>query len=223
MAGTPVASFYANLFLKDLDKHFEDIGVMYARYSDDIIVFADTKEEVDTHREYILEFLKEKHLSVNPDKEQFSTPEEGAVFLGFMLRGDTVDIAPASVKKIKQKMRRKARALARWHKRNGVPPEKAALAFIRVFNRKLFENPSDNELTWTYWFFPVINTTRSLHEIDLYAQEQIRFLATETHTKSHYDFRYEDMKKLGYRSLVHAYYDFSEEEQARRSHKRTAE
>ncbi|MBR3486544.1 MAG: hypothetical protein IKH31_03065 [Clostridia bacterium] len=223
MAGTPVASFYANLYLKDLDRHFSESGVLYARYSDDIIVFAETEEETAYHASFIRSYLNEKGLAVNPSKEQFSSPEEGAVFLGFMLKGDTVDIAPASVKKLKQKMRRKARALQRWHKRNGVPPEKAALAFVRVFNRKLFENPSDNELTWTYWFFPVINTDKSLHEIDLYAQECIRSLAADSHTKSRFNFRYEDMKKLGYRSLVHAYYDYSEEERARRSKKRAGE
>ena len=223
MAGTPVASFYANLYLSDLDEAFANTDAIYARYSDDIIVFADSEDEVRARACFIRDRLAEKGLCVNPDKEQFSSPDEGFVFLGFILKGDTVDIAPASVKKIKQKMRRKARALRRWHKRNGIPPEKAALAFVRVFNRKLFENPSDNELTWTYWFFPVINTAKSLHEIDLYAQECIRFLATDTRTKSRFGFRYEDMKKLGYRSLVHAYYDFSEEEKLRRSRSRRCE
>ena len=41
MAGTPLASFYANLYLCDLDAHFEKAGITYARYSDDIIVFVD--------------------------------------------------------------------------------------------------------------------------------------------------------------------------------------
>ncbi|MBR6487337.1 MAG: hypothetical protein IKT20_00340, partial [Clostridiales bacterium] len=36
MAGTPIASFYANLYLKDLDEWFRDRGILYARYSDDI-------------------------------------------------------------------------------------------------------------------------------------------------------------------------------------------
>ena len=220
MAGTPLASFYANVFLRDLDEHFHKAGVPYARYSDDMILFAETKEETEAHARFIREYLAAKKLLVNPDKELFSSPEEGFVFLGFIRRGDIIDIAPASVTKLKQKMRRKARALMRWAKRNEVPGEKAALAFVRVFNRKLFENPADNELTWTYWFFPVINTSESLKEIDAYAQECIRTIATGSHTKSRFDFRYEQMKALGYKSLVHAYYDFSEEERERRGRKR---
>ncbi|MBO4562284.1 MAG: group II intron reverse transcriptase domain-containing protein [Clostridia bacterium] len=219
MAGTPVASFYANLYLKDLDKMFYDAGVPYARYSDDIILFADTPEEAEALAERVRAFLRDKGLSVNPKKEEFSTPEEGFTFLGFHCAGGTVDVAPASVKKLKAKMRRKSRALARWRDRNGLEGEKAARAFIRIFNRKLFENPSDSELTWTYWFFPVITTSESLGVIDRYAQDCVRFLVSGKRTKARFNVRYEDVKALGLKSLVHAYYDYSEEEQARRSHR----
>ena len=130
-----------------------------------------------------------------------------------------MDVAPASVKKLKAKMRRKSRALARWRDRNGLEGEKAARAFIRIFDRKLFENPIDNELTWTYWFFPVITTAKSLNEIDRYAQDCVRFLMSGKRTKARFLVRYEDMKALGLRSLVHAYYDFSDEEHERRGRK----
>ena len=72
----------------------------------------------------------------------------------------------------------------------------------------LLESAGDNELTWSHWFFSVINTTESLHRIDLYAQDCLRVLISGKHTKARYNVRYEDLKRLGYRSLVHAYYDF---------------
>ena len=219
MAGTPTASFLANLYLSGLDRQFYDAGVPYARYSDDIILFAKTREECGEQAGRIRAFLAEKGLSVNPAKEEFSSPDEGFTFLGFRCRAGIVDVAPASVKKLKAKMRRKSRALARWRDRNGLEGEKAAKAFIRIFNRKLFENPSDSELTWTYWFFPVINTSESLRVIDRYAQDCVRFLMSGKRTKARFLVRYEDMKALGLKSLVHAYYDFSEAEHERRSRK----
>lgn len=221
MAGTPLAAFYANLFLADLDRIFADIGAPYARYSDDIIVFGCSEEEVCLHADRIRAFLNEKGLEVNPDKEEYFSPESGWTFLGFHSYGDAIDIAPVSVEKIKKKMRRKTRALKRWQDRNGLEGEKAAKAFIRIFNRKLFENPSDNELTWTYWFFPVITTADSLRVIDRYAQDCIRYLMSGKRSKSRFGVRYEDMKALGYRSLVHAYYDHSEEERERRGRTRS--
>ena len=103
-------------------------------------------------------------------------------------------------------MRRKARALARWHQRKDLDGTKAAAAFIRIFNHKLLEVNDDSDLTWSLWFFPVITTPKSLHVIDLYAQELLRYLISGKHTKARYNVRYEDLKALGYKSLVNEYY-----------------
>lgn len=176
-----------------------------------MIVFAETKGKCIEHAEFIQAFLNKMHLSVNPEKEFFADAGESRIFLGFIFSGGKVDIAPSSVKKLKMKMRRKARALSRWAKRKGLPGEKAAIAFIRAFNRKLFDNPADSDLTWARWFFPVINTSESLRVIDGYAQDCIRFLMAETRTKTRFNARYEDIKALGYRSLVHEFYSFEQE------------
>ena len=209
MAGTPLSAFYANLFLRDLDQHFFELGVPYVRYSDDIIVFAQSEEEVREHAAHIRSFLEMRGLAVNHDKEAFCAPDEGWTFLGFGYKDGVVDIAPATFAKLKGKMRRKTRALARWRKRNDVEPERAARAFIRVFNRKLLESPQkDNELSWRSWFFPVINTADTLRAIDHYAQDCIRYLLSGTRTKARFGVRYERLKELGYRSLVHEYYEF---------------
>ena len=206
MAGTPLSSFFANLFLYKLDGYFYEKKIIYARYSDDIIVFAKDKETVLVYADYIKAFLSSYKLSVNPSKEVFTSPGEGFTFLGFFCKGPYVDIAPATVKKLKQKMRRKRDALKRWKDRSEASGERAAKAFIRVFNRKLLENARDNELCWSDWFFPVISTSASLCEIDRYAQDCIRYLIKGKHTKARFDVRYEDIKNLGYKCLVHEYY-----------------
>ncbi len=212
MAGTPLSAFYANLYLRALDRHFARLGVPYARYSDDIILFAPDRAGAEERAGEVRAILAEHGLSLNPAKESFFDPAEGWVFLGFRCRGSVIDIAPVSLEKIKGKMRRKARALMRWKDRRGCSGEKAAAAFIRVFDRKLLESPPDNDLSWKSWFFPLITTTDSLRAIDRYAQDCLRWLLSGKRTKSRYDVRYEDLKRLGYRSLVHEYYAFSKEE-----------
>ena len=206
MAGTPISTFLANLYLSELDAHFAEAGILYARYSDDIIVFSPIQEELEQQVAFIAQYLSIAGLSVNPSKEERTAPGEPWVFLGFSYHQGTVDIAPASVQKIKAKMRRKARALARWRDRKKAPGKNAAKAFIRAFNRKLFEGVPEHDLTWARWYFPVITTDESLKIIDEYAQSCIRTLATGAHTKAAYNFRYEDMKKLGYITLVNRYY-----------------
>lgn len=211
MAGTPQSSFYANLFLNDLDHSFVRSGLPYARYSDDIILFAPTEAELREKAARLRDALAEKGLAVNPAKEEFYTPETGWTFLGFQCRAGKVDIAPATLDKLKAKMRRKTRALSRWRDRSGNTGEQAAAAFIRVFNRKLLECPTDHELSWSHWFFSVINTTDSLEVIDRYAQDCLRVLVSGKRTKARYNVRYEDLKALGYQSLVHAYYSFDKQ------------
>ena len=210
MAGTPQASFFANLYLKELDEWFCERDVIYARYSDDIIIFADSPEKIGEYVDVIKGFLSSRGLDVNPSKEVYTSPGEMWVFLGFCYHDGVVDIAPSSLTKIKGKMRRKTRALMRWQLRGGKTPESSAKAFIRIFNSKLFEASDDNDLTWSKWYFPVINTTESLSVIDHYAQDCIRYLLTGKRNKGRYKVEYEDMKALGYKCLVNEYYKAGE-------------
>ena len=206
MAGTPLSAFYANLYLMELDSFFTDKNIPYGRYSDDIIFFADSMQECEEYKKYLHDFIAERGLEINPSKESFNAPGEGWTFLGFSYKNGVIDIAPASVEKLKHKMRRKARALQRWKQRNELSGEKAALAFIRIFNRKLFECSENNDLSWNKWFFSVINTDKSLRSIDNYSQDCVRFLVSGKRTKSRFNVRYEDIRRLGLRSLVHEYY-----------------
>ncbi len=83
----------------------------------------------------------------------------------------------------------------------------ALKAMNRKFNRKFFGKQEKEELSWKYWFFPTINTTRSLKIIDNYMQDQLRFIATGKHNKRNFEkVPYSILKSCGYRPLVHEYY-----------------
>ena len=78
---------------------------------------------------------------------------------------------------------------------------------INHFNKKFFENDDNDGLTWSRWFFPVINQTDGLKEIDHYLQQNIRYLSTGKHSKANYRTDYAKLKQLGYRSLVKEYFE----------------
>ena len=206
MAGTPISTFLANVYLAHLDHYFAKEKKLYARYSDDIIIFDGSKEALLEDVKVIHSKLEAAGLCINPKKECYTGPGEMWTFLGICYQDGVVDVAPVSVEKLKDKMRRKTRALMRWKARKGAGGVQAAKAFVRAFNRKLFENPKEHELTWVRWYFPLISTTESLKSIDEYSRKCIRYLATGTHTKASYNFRYEQMKEIGYISLVNCYY-----------------
>lgn len=207
MAGTPISTFLANVYLAHMDHYFREKQILYARYSDDIIVFEDSEKALKKVSGYILEELEKAGLAVNLKKECMTKPGEQWTFLGVCYQNGKIDVSPVSVEKLKAKMSRKTRVLMRWKVRNQVSGEHAAKAFIRVFNKKLFENDMEHELTWARWYFPLINTTDSLKILDKYSQDCIRYLATGKRTKSAYNFRYADMKEIGYISLVNRYYN----------------
>lgn len=211
MAGVPVSSFLANLYLCELDRWFYDREITYIRYSDDIIIFGSSEEEVTSYSERIKQLLSQYRLAVNPSKELYVKAGDRWEFLGFSYHKGVVDISEIALSKLKSKMKRKARALVRWREKKNLEPYKAVKAFIKKFNMKLYSNADDNGITWSRWYFPVINTDKSLKILDSYMQDCIRYIAKGDYSKSRYNFRYEDMKKLGYKSLVNSFYKEYEE------------
>jgi hypothetical protein len=206
MAGTPTSPFLANVYLKDIDKHFHDAGVVYARYSDDIILFAPDLKTLEGYKCQMAHYLQQYRLEVNPDKEMIYSPDEAYEFLGFKCHGHQIDISEAAKKKMKGRIKRAAKSLLRWRNTKHIAPEKAMKGLINLFNRKFFESDDPETLTWSRWFFPVINQTDGLKEIDHYLQQNIRYLATGKHSKANYRTDYAQLKQLGYRSLVNEYY-----------------
>ena len=208
MAGTPTSPFLANVYLKAVDKYYHDAQVTYARYSDDIIIFAPDRKTLEEHQRRMADFLKEYQLEINPDKERIYAPDEAYEFLGFKCHGHDIDISEATQKKMKGKIRRATKRLMRWSSKNQLEPEKAMKGLINHFNRVFFENGDTESLTWSRWFFPVINQTDGLKEIDHYLQQNIRFLSTGKYNKANYKTDYAQLKQLGYKSLVNEFYKY---------------
>lgn len=204
--GAPTSSFLANLYLSDLDYSFYDRGIYYIRYADDILILADTEEELRAHIATVHETLASLDLGINPDKEHIYQPGAKWEFLGFSYENGKIDISEVSLKKIKDKLRRKTAGLKRWADRKDRPGEYAAKALVKRFNQRFYSNPVHNELTWARWYFPIINTTDSLETIDHYEVDCIRYLVTGRRTKKRFDYTYEQIKSIGFRSLVNEYY-----------------
>jgi hypothetical protein len=210
MAGMPYAVFLANVYLTQLDRKFAAIpGLIYCRYSDDIIMFSKDKTLLDNAKHQLHESLNEYHLAINHDKEVETSPGQKWTFLGFEFDGKDIDVCKVSVQKLKAKMRRKARALRRWAEVNGKDDWMAARAFIKHFNKKLYTCDDRSEINWSLWYFPLITTDKSLKVIDHYMQDCIRYIATGSRNKSRFDYRYDHMKDIGLITLVNEWYSYS--------------
>ena len=208
MAGTPISTFLANVYLGDLDDYFWQNNIHYARYSDDIVVFAESMEKLDEYKQHIFSVIESKGLTINPSKENIFLPHQPWHFLGFEYCDGTIDLSDVTVQKIKDKIRRKARALYRWKIRNNKSTEHAIKVMIRVFNNKFYKELNTKDLTWSKWFFPVITSTKKLNDIDKYFVQYLRYLSTGRFSKTNYKISYAQLKSLGYKSLVNEYYKY---------------
>lgn len=218
LAGIPIAPFLANVYLSDVDKYFKENKRDYFRYSDDILIFADTYEELLLLQKELYDKLEELHLCINHEKEKISKPGEAFEFLGFSYKDGCFDLSENTKRKTKAKIKRKADALRRWQRKKGLTSDKAAIGFIKAMNRKFYGDGDEDEFTWNRWFFPNLTMDEGLKEIDGYMQEYIRYTVTGRHYKGNYKITYDRMKEWGYRSLVHEFYYFKKERACNRIH-----
>jgi len=208
MAGTPISPFLANIYLTEIDHYFYEHHIIYVRYSDDIIVFAPSYKEILGYKKILLQFLEKYQLIINQNKEKIIEPDEPWEFLGIQCHLGKIDLSESTKRKLKGKIRRKARSLRRWMLYKKASPNQAMKTLIKIFNRKFFEMTNPNDLTWSRWFFPIVNQISGFKEIDAYLQQNIRYINSGRYKKTNYNVRYKTLKELGYRSLVNEYHKF---------------
>ena len=79
-------------------------------------------------------------------------------------------------------------------------------------NRQVYATGEHAEnLGFAYRVMTIINSTERLKLLDQLSQESLRIVGSGRRTNAKYRIRYSDMKKLGYRSLIHEYYKRYEE------------
>lgn len=206
MAGVPISSFLANVFLKDIDEYYYKNNIIYARYSDDIIFFCE-KEQLDYRVKELENNINQHNLELNENKRVITKPGGKISFLGFSYQNGVIDLSDITKNKIKGKIRRAARKIRRWMLKKQANPERAIKVMTKKFNNKFYGFQTGKQLTWIRWFFPVINTTQGLKEIDYYMQQYLRYIVTGKHNKKNYEkVGYDLLKRCNYKSLVNQYY-----------------
>ncbi len=85
--GNLSSQIFANIFLNDFD-HWIKEGLRvkrYIRYVDDIVILANTKEELTTIRDQVVQKLSLDGLTIHPKKIRLATAASGIPFLGYIV------------------------------------------------------------------------------------------------------------------------------------------
>ena len=104
--GGPLSPLLANVLLDDLDRELEKRGLHFCRYADDCIIFVRTMEAGERVLVSISRYIEEElKLKVNQQKSKVDKVWN-CVYLGYIIGVESkLRIAPASVKKLKAKIR----------------------------------------------------------------------------------------------------------------------
>ncbi len=105
--GGPLSPLLANLLLDDLDKELERRGHFFCRYADDCNIYVGSQKAGERVLASVTGFLEKKlKLRVHPKKSAVARTSERK-FLGYcILVGGRLGIAPASLKRMKDRVRR---------------------------------------------------------------------------------------------------------------------
>jgi RNA-directed DNA polymerase len=212
MAGCPLSPFLSNIYLHELDDLFTSKKITYTRYSDDIVIF-DEISSINEHKIAIETYLANKKLQLNHSKTMVSEPGELSVFLGFSYKLGQIDLSTISVEKMKGKVKRLSRSYLRWIRKKKIDEIESLAHFIARLNRKLYGiDARENDLCWAHWFFPVINTSKSLEYLDNYIQQRLRYSITGKFSKLNYKkVPYKKLSDCGYIPLKSAFFAFKKD------------
>jgi len=111
--GSPLSPLMSNIVLNELDKELQTRSHRFVRYADDCSIYVRSEKSANRVMATITNYIESKlKLKVNRTKSKVSRPNESTL-LGFSFyrsgKGWEIRIAPKSLKKIKQKMKEKAR------------------------------------------------------------------------------------------------------------------
>lgn len=211
MAGNPLAPLLSNIYLSDVDEAFRQEGITYARYSDDMIFFVD-EDQLEETLTWLEKMLSDKGLSINPEKTKIRMQGQSWEFLGLSHDKAGITLAYGTIQKLKAKVYRLAKKMRRKIEKGYLSPVMAAKEMICLLNRKLFgKEDEQTRFYWSRWFFPVMDRSIHLRELDSFIQEKLRYVITGKYNRANFKkVSYNLLKELGYRSLVHEFYQFKQ-------------
>lgn len=198
MTGNPLTPFFDNLYLIDYDNEIRKKAKIYYRYSDDIIMYG-SLSQMEECALYTKDVFDKKGLIFNETKTKIYMPKETVRYLSLELSGSKIDFSKQYINNIKRLVKRKTHSFLKLKRQYGLSDElamKCAFKFI------------ESNYNFFIKLFPIVNTTNGIAKIDRIMQDAIRTVGTSKFSNGRYQIRYDQLKKLGYKTLVSEYYSF---------------
>lgn len=105
--GNLTSQLWANVFLNGVDHAMagEFGGRRYLRYVDDIAIFSDDRQELETARDFLSQSLKNLRLRLHPVKTAITETCHGVNMLGFRIFPNHIRLRQDNLKRARKRMR----------------------------------------------------------------------------------------------------------------------
>ncbi len=105
--GNLTSQIFANFYLSGLDHYLkEDLHCKnYVRYMDDMLIFTNSKEELEEIKLKVADYLSKIRLHIHPHKNQISKTKHGVNFLGFRFKDNQIKLQNRNLVRFKRKLR----------------------------------------------------------------------------------------------------------------------
>lgn len=211
LPGCPLADFFTNVYLMDVDAYFQANCDLYCRFTDDILVLCRDEKKLVRMLIMLRDMLKANKLEMKPVKTELFAPNEPIDMLGIRFDGPHMDISREVIESAKCTMRIKAKMAVRQVRGSGISREDAARRFIAGCLWAFRKAREGEDRYAARLFFPVVTRNDSFREIDHCLQHCARYILTEKWGKAQYRATYAVLRSLGYISIVHLYHNIYKE------------
>ncbi|PRC92625.1 RNA-directed DNA polymerase [Solimicrobium silvestre] len=125
--GNLSSQLFANIFLNDFDHWVKEVLriKLYIRYVDDMVILADSKEELATIRDLIVQKLALDGLTIHPKKIRLAPATAGIPFLGYIVWPNHISAGSY--------VRGRYLHRVRQHERDGYDKTEALAAYSAMF------------------------------------------------------------------------------------------
>lgn len=212
MPGSALSSFFANWILRDIDEEFSKRCSVYARYSDDLIMFCETKEELEECLSLMVDMLKTKGLEINQSKfKWYDNPNVVDNFLGLNVYPNKIDVSDTGkealrrlVKSICRKQRQDLESKTRLKKDYSLRYVKKAIRLInKKFYKSIFSVKEKRKSNRISYMFANVTTHDFFKELDFYVLDSLRFVYSgKWNTGSVKELDTKTLESLGFVSSV---------------------
>lgn len=208
--GTPIACFFANLYLTPIDKYFEKKNVYYFRYADDFLLLCKSKEQalrtvadfdnMIKERKLFLKPSHKKHFAFNIEGDELFESVKSFDFLGLTFTDKGCRLGKVKKHKLQNLFRF---AFRRKKMRKIKDPIERAQILVDVTS-KVIEDGMRSVAIIDY-YLSHIDDEKQLKMLDRWLAEEILAQALQTgHKKGNFrKISFKQLRNMGLKSLCH--------------------